>query len=264
MDGAGGSGVSLRQQLLDRLPSIGMFFKTPSAYQQLELLGDTGIHFVALDVEHAPFNIASLDACVLAARSVALPVLSRVPAQRLDLIGRVLDVGASGVIVPHVSTAQAAQQAVAQCRFRGGKRGVSTSPRAGNYGRSELWDYLDAADREVSVIVQIEDAQGVKNVREIASVPDVDGLLIGPVDLAVGLGASTLDDDMVEHAISQICHAADTNNCAVGIYLGTPEHIPVYRSKGISFFIVGSEQRLIQYGAKANVDRFYESLVNMQ
>lgn len=249
----------LRRRLLERRPTIGTFFKTPQAYQQLEILGDTGLHLVALDAEHAPFDSASLDVCLLAARAAALPAVVRVPAQRPDMIGGALDMGASGVIVPHVGSADAARELVSRCRFRGGKRGVSGSPRAGDYGGRDLNGYLDAADREVTLIFQIEDAQGVENIDEIARVPGGDGLLIGPVDLAMGLGASGPEDDIVDQAISRICSVAAGHERAVGIYLGSPERVAAYRNRGISFFMVGSDQSLIRAGARANVKRFQES-----
>lgn len=236
---------------------LGVFFKTPGAYQQIEVLGSTGLDFVVLDTEHAPFDRGALDTAILAGRGVGLPVLVRVANTQPDTILSVLDMGACGIIVPHVTDAEMARRLAAACSYGEGTRGVSTSHRAAGYGQRELHAYLSRADLEVSLICQVEDGQGVDNAAAIAAVSGVDALFIGPVDLGVSLGATGPDAPAVDQAINRICAAAQPA-CAVGIFLGAAERIKDYRGRGISLFIVGSDQSLLRHAAQANVSRFRE------
>ena len=141
---------------------------------------------------------------LLASRACALPAIVRVPDAMPATIGAVLDMGACGVMVPHVVDADAARAAVAAARYRGGVRGFSNSPRAGRYGSIAMAEHMTVSDPGGLVVCQIEDRAGVDNVREIAAVPGVDALFIGRADLAVAYGAIAVDAAPVEAAVDAI------------------------------------------------------------
>jgi 2-keto-3-deoxy-L-rhamnonate aldolase RhmA len=112
---------------------IGTFVKT-GAPQIIEILGGAGLHFAVIDAEHAPFDRATLDVMVIAARSVNLPLFVRIPDMNTATIQSALDLGASGLLVPHVDSADEARTLVARTRFIDGERGFSSSPRFAGYG----------------------------------------------------------------------------------------------------------------------------------
>jgi 2-keto-3-deoxy-L-rhamnonate aldolase RhmA len=226
---------------------VGTFIKSRS-YEIVEIAAETGIDFVVLDAEHAPLDRAALDGHLLAARACALPALVRVPDAMPATIGAVLDMGACGVMVPHVVDADAARAAVAAARYCGGVRGFSNSPRAGRYGSIAMAEHLAASDAAVLVVCQIEDRAGVENVADIAAVPGVDVLFIGRADLAVAYGATSVDASPVEQAVAAILGVKHGSIPATGIFLAEAANVPAYRGRGATFYVIGSDQSHLRAG----------------
>ena len=143
---------------------VGTFVKTTSP-QCIEILGGAGLDFAVLDAEHAPFDRAALDLAMLAGRAAKLPLFVRVLDRSAAALLSVLDMGAVGVLVPHVDSAQDAADAVAHCRYVGGDRGYSSSPRAAGYGALGMKQAIAHGDRNV-VVCQIESVAAVGNVEQ--------------------------------------------------------------------------------------------------
>lgn len=225
----------------------GLFQKFPH-YQTTEILAQSGIDFAVLDSEHAPFSADQLDACLLAGRAADLPVMVRVPSDRDDAILAALDMGASGVLVPHVDSAAKARAVVDAARYRVGKRGFSPSTRAGGYGTRGLDTYMDAADQETLVIAQIEDGDALDRLNEIFAVEGLDAAFIGRADLAssmrLGWNAPELD-----HAVAAIAQAAVRAGVACGAYCADPKAVARHREWGVSFLLSGSDQSSLKNGA---------------
>jgi 2-keto-3-deoxy-L-rhamnonate aldolase RhmA len=241
---------SLRERLQSRVPVFGIFVKTP-AYQGVEVLGGSDLDFVILDAEHAPFGVATLDQCLLAAKATNLPALVRVAGPAPWTIGEALDMGASGVMVPHVETAAAAAEIVAQARYHGGSRGFSNSPRAGDYGRASMADHVRTSDDRSVVVAMVESRLGIDNAATIAAVPGIDAVFIGAMDLAISLGytSRTIDevDRLVAAAASAIRHAS------LGLLVTNRDEANSARLLGASFIVVGTDQGLLRAGVNAAV-----------
>lgn len=229
-------------------PLTGVFQKFPH-HQVTELLGTTGLDFVVLDGEHAPFNPSQVDACMLASKAVDLPLLVRVALAGPEAILAALDMGASGVFVPHVDSAAKAAGIARSARYAGGGRGFSPSTRAGGYGTRGLQPYMDAADHEIVVIAQIEDAAALDCIGEIAGVAGIDGLFVGRADLAASM-ACDWNDPKLDEATRVIAAAAHQAGVVCGAYLANADLADQYRDWGISFFVVGSDQSALR--AEAN------------
>lgn len=249
------SSPAFRQRLEAGEALLGIFVKSAS-YQQVEVLGRTGLDFVVFDAEHAPFDRSALDVCLLAAEARSLPALVRLPNDDPDSIFGVLDMGATGFLAPHVDSAAKAVGLVASARFRGGHRGISPSGRAGSYGGFGLAEYIETQDAATTVMCQIEDEGGVKNVAAIAAVEGVDCLFIGRADLAVSLGADGTDDPVVAEAVETICAAGRKTGVPVGMFLPTLDGIDRHRELGVTLFVIGSDQSLLKAGARRLVDGF--------
>ena len=126
---------SFRARFLKGELLLGTFIKTPTTHAT-EILGGVGFDFVVIDEEHAPFDRVTIDMALLAARASQTAGIVRVAEPTPSKLLAVLDDGASGVLVPHVYSVEKAKEIVAACRYRGGKRGFSNSPRAGAMGSS--------------------------------------------------------------------------------------------------------------------------------
>ncbi|TBC86603.1 aldolase [Rhizobium leguminosarum] len=231
-----------RERIRRREPLIGTFVKTP-AFHIIELLGIAGLDFVVADAEHAPIDNGQVDSMVAVAG--VLPVLVRVPGNDPMPIASVLDLGATGVVVPHVRSADDAVAVLDAADFARGSRGFSPSVRAGRFGTDNVEAFRSRADKERVLFVQIEDGEALEQLDAIASIDDIDVLFIGPADLALSLGCSGADDPRLQDAITTIAKAGQRHGRAVGIFVGSVEAIAAYRALGISVFICGSDQSFL-------------------
>ncbi len=232
---------SFRQRVRARQTVLGTFIKTAS-HQVVEVLGINGLDFAIVDAEHAPFDLAALDVMALAGRAVGLPLLVRIPELSAVQIGQMLDLGAAGVVVPHVFTAEAGQAAVAAAKYSAGKRGFSPSTRAGGYGSIDGKAYRTQADADSLVWCQIEDKAALSNLDAIAAIDEIDCLFIGRADLSLSLGVESQKDAQVIAAVKATAEAGVRHNRTVGIHISDTAEIPELLALGITAFVHGSDQ----------------------
>ena len=246
---------SFRERLRRGDPLLGTFVKTPHP-SVIEVLGHSPLDCVCIDAEHAAFDRRDLDVAILAARSLDLPALVRVArADPADILN-VLDLGAAGVVIPHVVSAEAARAAAAACRFGPGGRGYSGGTRAAGFGTRSIHENIRRANADVTLVAQIEDAAALDALDEIAAVDDVDALFIGRMDLTVSLGAHSASDAIVVEAVERICTAARRHNRAIGMFTPTVEEARKWREAGASLFLLQSDQQWILQGARTLREAF--------
>lgn len=233
-----------------RVPSsrqTGTFVKT-GAPQIIEILGGAGLDFAVADAEHAPFDRATLDILVIAARSVGLPLFLRIPDRAPATIQSALDLGVAGLLVPHVDSAEQARAVVARTRFIGGERGFSSSPRFAGYGALGMKKAVEAGNGTV-VMCQIESRAGCAAAREIAAVDGVSGLFVGRADLALSMGLTDARAPEVMQATVDILDTARQLGKTPGVALGDPAECAEFERMGATWFVVGSDQSLLRKGA---------------
>jgi 2-keto-3-deoxy-L-rhamnonate aldolase RhmA len=240
---------SFRARLQARAPLVGTFLKTPSA-AITEVFGLSGIDCLCIDAEHAPFDRAAMDTVLLAARAHDLPSLVRPAHAGAAEILNALDLGATGVLVPHVVSTAAARSAVAACRYGREGRGYAGSTRAAGYSTRAMGDVIEAANATVCVVLQIEDEAALTQIDEIAAVEGVDCLFIGRMDLTVSLGAASPSDPRVVAAVERICEAGARHGCCVGMFTPTTAEALHWRERGATLFLLGSDQQWILQGAR--------------
>lgn len=228
---------------------VGTFVKTPAA-QVIEILGLAGLDFAVLDAEHAPWDRGALDLAMLAGRAARLPLLVRVHERSATAILGVLDLGAAGVVVPHVDSAEDASDAVACARYLGGRRGYSSSPRSGGYGTLGMAETIRRGDNAV-VIVQIESQAAVAAVHEIVAVPGVAGVLVGRADLALSMGLASTQHERVVAATAQVVQATLAAGRVLGVAVGTDAEREGFIAQGASWVVQGSDQSLLRQAAAA-------------
>jgi 2-keto-3-deoxy-L-rhamnonate aldolase RhmA len=231
---------------------VGTWAKTPHPVIA-EVLARTPLDCMVLDAEHAPFGREALDLCILAAG--AMPVLVRPESARPEKLLQALDSGASGVIVPHIRTAQEATDLVRACHFGPNGRGYAGTTRAAGYTTKGLArTRADAA--HCAIIAQIEDADALPHLDAIAAVEGVDALFIGRADLTLSLGADSPDDPRVLEAVEAILAAGQRAGRAIGMFLGRPADAPEWRAKGASLFLLASDHDFILAGARTLAAQF--------
>jgi len=233
-----------------RIPAsrqTGTFVKT-GAPQIIEILGGAGLDFAVVDAEHAPFDRATLDILVIAARSVSLPLFVRIPDMAPATIQSALDLGVDGLLVPHVDSAEAARAVVARSRFIGGERGFSSSPRFAGYGALGMKKAVQAGDG-TAIMCQIESRAGCDAARDIAAVDGVSGLFVGRADLALSMGLADARAPEVTQATVDILAIASQAGKIAGVALGDAAERTEFESMGASWFVVGSDQSLLRKGA---------------
>src|SRR5436305_838410 len=152
-----------------------------------ELLGHVGFDFLVVDMEHTPLDPPQLVDVLRAVAATPAQAIVRPPWNDMVLIKRVLDSGANSLLIPYVQNADEARRAVSFTRYPPeGVRGVASGHRGSRYGL--VSDYLGKAAQEICIVVQIETLAAASHLREIAAVPGIDSLFVGPNDLAASMG----------------------------------------------------------------------------
>jgi staphyloferrin B biosynthesis citrate synthase len=240
--------AAFRRRLAAGERLAGTFIKTPTGHA-VEIFGALAYDFVVIDEEHAPFDRGAIDQAVVAARAAAIAALVRVASTSPSSLLSMLDCGATGVLVPHVASVEAARAVAAACRYRGGSRGFSNSPRAGDYGGLGMWEHVERCDAVTTVVAQIEDPQALDHVDAIARVEGIDALFIGRGDLAVAMGAKGPDAPEVRAAAERIAAAGNAAGKPVMVFTGGGADAKAMRALGATAFVVSSDQGLMRQAA---------------
>lgn len=247
-DNEQGSQVSSRLLPSASESRVGTFVKTNSVHV-IEILGHSPLHFAVIDAEHAPFDRAAIDLLVLAGRAVNLPLLVRIPDTAAATVLSVLDVGAAGLLVPHVDSAAQARELVALTRCRGGVRGFSSSTRAAGYGTLPMAQAV-AATQGCFIMAQIESAAAVEAAEDIAAVDGIDGLFVGRADLALSMGELDTKSPSVLKGTERALRAARAAGKVGGMAVGTAAERESFVPMGANWFVVGSDHSLLRQGAQ--------------
>jgi 2-dehydro-3-deoxyglucarate aldolase/4-hydroxy-2-oxoheptanedioate aldolase len=177
----------VKNKLKNGQKTIGGFLQTLSPVAA-EIMAQAGFDWLIVDLEHSPGDFANLQAQLQAMNGSGVVPFARAPWNDMVAIKRILDTGVMGVLVPYVNTREEAETAVAACKYPPqGMRGVAGSPRAAGYTGNTM-PYLNSANEETIVMIAVETMEAVGNLDEILEVEGLDGIFIGPVDLASSMG----------------------------------------------------------------------------
>ena len=180
---------TMKRKLRSGEPVLGVSMMIPCP-QIVEMIGKLGFDWVMIDCEHGGLSLESVELMIMAAEASGLVPIVRPQTGHPDAIAQVLDRGALGVQVPHVSTADDARRAVESARhYPLGQRGLAAATRAADYGFGlSMADYVQQANEETLVCVQLEDAEALQNLEAIVQVQGVDVFFVGPSDLSQSMG----------------------------------------------------------------------------
>ncbi|WP_309069171.1 HpcH/HpaI aldolase/citrate lyase family protein [Microbacterium sp.] len=243
--------VTLRHRLADSDRALYGGWICSGSPVMAEIMAGSGLDWLMIDMEHGPVGLGETQAMLQVAAAYPATTVVRVPANDAVWIKQVLDLGAQTIMVPMVSTAAEAEAAVAHASYPPrGHRGVGNAlARSGRWNRVD--DYLANAAEYTSLIVQIETAEGVENAEAIASVDGIDGVFVGPSDLAASmglLGRQTHPDVVaaVERAFAGVRAAGKP----VGVNAFVESAARGYVDAGARFVLVGADVGLAARGAE--------------
>ncbi len=219
-----------------------------------ELAGHAGFDWVMLDYEHGPGSEDTLLHQLQAlAGTPAFPGV-RIAANEAPRFKRTLDLGAQGIMVPFVSTVAEARAAVSSMRFPPrGLRGVAKNSRASGFG-ADFEEYYRHSHEWLLHLVQIETADAIANIDEIAAVDGVDVLFVGPTDLTYGLGIrDQYDHPVFLEAMRRVVAAANKHGKAAGVLAQNPAFVTKCREWGFTFVAFGSDGGAVRAGLQQNL-----------
>jgi 4-hydroxy-2-oxoheptanedioate aldolase len=222
----------------------------------VEVIAASGFDWIVLDTEHAPNEVpnllSQLQACAL---GTATPIV-RPAWNDTVLLKRILDLGAQSVLVPYVQNPEEAERAVHAVRYPpAGVRGVAVASRASNYGR--IVGYLKNANSEICLLVQVETRPALDQLEAIAKVAGVDGVFIGPSDLAASLGhIGNPQHPEVQGALEDAARRLKAVGKPAGILTPNEEEARRYIGWGYTFVAVGADLGLLARGADVLAKKF--------
>ena len=236
----------LLQKWHDKEKSLGIWSNLPDIHVA-EMLARTGADWICFDLQHGLMDYTDLTRLLPAVTGTPATPLVRVAANQPDQIGKALDAGARGVIVPMVNTAEDAGQAVTSCYYPPkGQRSCGPMRDA----MLEGFSYLGTANEEVACILMIETEEGLNNLESIAAVEGVSGLFVGPMDLCYGLGLTPGDfaNERFTDALKAILTACKNNRLACGMFGYDASLAAKALDDGFDFASVGSDVSFVREG----------------
>ncbi|MEL5446196.1 4-hydroxy-2-oxoheptanedioate aldolase [Serratia ureilytica] len=245
-----------KRALQEKRSQIGLWLGLCSSYSA-ELLAGAGFDWLLIDGEHAPNNVQTVLGQLQAVAPYPSQPVVRPPWNDAVIIKQLLDVGAQTLLIPMIQNAEQARDAVRATRYPPhGVRGVGSAlARASRWNR--VPDYLQQADEQMCVLVQIETREAVKNLEAILQVEGVDGVFIGPADLSADMGfAGNPQHPEVQRTIDDAIARIRAAGKAPGILMANKALAQRYLEAGALFVAVGVDTTLLARAAEALANEF--------
>ncbi|MGH8247367.1 MAG: HpcH/HpaI aldolase family protein [Gammaproteobacteria bacterium] len=227
--------------------ALGTFLVELPNTSTLTAMSLAGFDFVVLDMEHSSVDFSKLEILIAAGQAAGLATLVRTWGEDIGLIGKVLDMGANGIMAPHVETRERARAIVEQTRFA--PLGLRSFSPLTKY--DSLSEPLRTLDDSTYVVIQIEGREALGRIGEIASVPGIDAVFVGPYDLALSLGVPPGSAQV--YAAAERLAEAVPRNLGLGIYIDDPATCGDWASRRFSLQCVSFDGRMLSNGARSVV-----------
>jgi 2-keto-3-deoxy-L-rhamnonate aldolase RhmA len=239
-------GSELRRRVAAGL-ALGTFVIESPAPATVSTLALAGFDFLVLDMEHSTIDFTRLELLLTAAHAAGIPALVRPWAEDVGLIGKALDMGASGVMVPHIDSAERARAVVAQSRYAPqGSRGLCPLTKY-----DSLREPLRSLDDATYVVVQIEGREAIERIGDIAAVPGIDALFVGPYDLAMSLGVPPGSPEVL--AAAEKLARSLPKGPTLGIYVDDPARCADWSARRYALQVVSFDGRMLANAARGIV-----------
>ncbi len=222
-----------------------------------ELCAHAGFDWLLIDGEHAPHDVRSILSQMRAVQGGASATVVRLASDDRVAIKQHLDIGAQTLLIPMIESAEQAREVVRSCRYApSGARGIGAAfARASRYGR--VTDYLHRAADEICILLQVETVKGIKALDAILEVEGVDGVFVGPSDLAADMGLpGKPGSDEVQKLVVDALTRIGASTKASGILTSDVALCAQYKAMGVNFLAVGSDVGVLVAGLKQLRERF--------
>ena len=246
-------GEALRRKVASGC-ALGTFSIELSSAGSIAALALAGFDFIVLDMEHSATDFSTLQTLILAAHAAGIAALVRPCSESAGVIGKILDMGAHGIMAPHVDTPARAREIVDQTRFPPrGRRGFSPLSRF-----DALEQPLLELDRSTYLVVQIEGRAALEQIDQIAAVPGIDAVFVGPYDLALSLGVPPNSSELINAA--RRATKSVPANVAMGIYVDDAATCGMWASRRFTLQCVSFDGRMLANGARLVIEQARKSV----
>lgn len=225
-----------------------------------EIMAKAGFDILMVDMEHGPGDILNLISQMQAISHYDVVPFVRAPWNDFVVIKRILDTGVNGILVPYINNAEEAAKAVSACKYPlEGIRGIAPSPRAGGYGMNQ-GHYLDYANEELDVLVAVETKAAVDHIEEIAGTYGLDGIFVGPMDLATSFGHfCNPQHQEVQDAIRRIEQVVLASDKFLATVAGDFRQAQALYERGYSMVVMMSDTTTLGKVALEQVSQFLDT-----
>ncbi|MEV5892444.1 HpcH/HpaI aldolase family protein [Nonomuraea fuscirosea] len=238
-----------------RTPRLGTWIKLATV-ESVDIMASAGFDFVVIDLEHSPLDLSMTARMISAAAAYGVDPLVRVPDHQGSTIGRILDAGARGILVPRVDSAADAERVVAATRFPPlGQRGAGGTSRAGRWGLTPRAEYVRTGNEDVVCIPQLESPAAIDAAAGILAVAGVDAVFLGAGDLSLALGAG-MNDPTVRSSLdrARTAAAAAGKPCGAACVDAASGHRAA--ALGHQFLIMGNDATMLARTAHSMAEAF--------
>lgn len=241
---------------------VGTMISDINSVEVAYILAAAGMDFLMVDTEHCSTGMETTYGIIQAARSNGLTPLVRVTDNTYPLIARTLDMGAMGVMVPRVHTAEQAREVVSHAKYPPiGNRGYGSRGIVTEYGADTVPDVISWVNEHTLIIVQVESVEALNNLEETTRVPGIDVILVGPSDLSISLGVpGEFQHPRVVEAIKHTFEVCLRNGVSPALYCGNLQTAKSYRDMGMKFVMYSSDGRMLLAAASDAVRQLVEKV----
>lgn len=247
---------TLKRRLLDRQPSRGLWLSLPSV-AAARLLARLEFDWILIDVEHGPIGVETMTQMVAAIADAGRAPIVRLAQGNVENIKRALDAGAWGIIAPMVNSREEAEAVVAAAKFPPmGQRSFGSAWAGLTFGLS-MPEYRREANAQTIVFAQVESAAALGELSGILGVRGLDGVFVGPVDLAISLGLEPNPENphpILRDALHEILQAAYAHGLPVGIYCSGPQAAAERIREGFLMVNVASDVGALLQGVRSALE----------
>jgi 2-keto-3-deoxy-L-rhamnonate aldolase RhmA len=243
---------TLREKLKRRVPALGTHISLNDSIIT-ELIGNLGFDYLWIDTEHTAIDLYCLQQHLIAARAARVSAIVRIPWNDPIRVKPILEMGPDGIVFPMVNSYEEAKKAVESCMYPPrGVRGFGPR-RAIQFGNIDIKDYLAKVDSSLLKFIQIEHIDAVRDLERILTIEEIDGLVIGPCDLAASIGKIGKWDnpevlDIIQSVIDKVTRAGKPIGVSYGA--STYEDIICWRDRGVDMISIAADTDLLLLGAK--------------
>lgn len=250
---------TLKALLASGRPAIGSWIGFADPYC-VEMMAGFGFDWLMVDTEHFPIGRETLRTILMAMKGSPSTAVVRLSRNSPDHFQTALDLGAEGVVVPMINSGRDAVQAVQYCRYPPqGTRGFGPT-RASSYFENTR-EYVASANQEISLFVQIETPEAVANIEEILAVPDIDGVFIGPADIASFSGHATYTDHPeVAKSVESVIANCNARSLPWGLPTWTEQECSGYVKRGGRLLTLGSDMHFLASNTRAMLSQMRSAL----